>query len=114
MTKPTRLQEQACERLAEALIAITEAARLDGKAAFDRSDLREVAGRLVRATSAFGLDEIVARALERRGRGLGLRAGTAELLMLLESDRPPLERLLLSDDEFRALVEAMEQELGEV
>src|SRR5438309_977662 len=114
MTKPTRLQEQGCDRLAEALLAVTEAARLDGRAAFDRGDLLALAERLARATSAFGLDVIVARALERRGRSLGLRAGTAEMLTLLEVDTPPLEMLLLSDDEFRARVAAVEEELGDV
>jgi hypothetical protein len=113
MTKPTRLQEQGCERLAEALLGITEAARLDGRSAFDRADLREVAARLARASSAFGLDVIVSRALERRGRSLGLRAGTAELLTLLEGDLPPLDMLLLSDDDFRARVASAEEELGE-
>ncbi|MCA1685345.1 MAG: hypothetical protein LC745_05060 [Planctomycetia bacterium] len=114
MTRPTRGQELGCDRLAEALLAVTEAARLDGRSAFDAADLREVAGRLSRATSAFGLDVIVARALERRGRALGLRAGTAELLTLMDGEVPPLEMLRLSDDAFRARVEAVEQELGEV
>src|SRR4051794_40713984 len=113
MTKPTRLQEQACDRLAEALLLITEGARLDGRSSFGKADLRELAGRLARASSAFGLDVIVARALERRARALGLRAGTAELLTLIEGDIPPLEMLLTTDDEFRTLVETMEQELGE-
>ncbi|MHC5541261.1 hypothetical protein ACYOEI_23830, partial [Singulisphaera rosea] len=34
MTKPTRLQEQACERLAEALLLVTEGARLDDRGTF--------------------------------------------------------------------------------
>jgi len=114
MTRPTKAQEQACDRLAEALLAVTEAVRLDGRAAFDRSDLRETAARLARASSAFGLDAILARTLERRGRSLGLRAGTAELLTLIEGDTPPLETLLLPDADFLAHVAAMEQELGEV
>lgn len=114
MTKPTKLQEQACDRLADALVLITEAVRLDGRAPFGAADLRETAGRLARATSAFGLDVIVARALERRGKALGLRSGTAELLTLIEGDIPPLEMLLKTDDEFRARVEAVEQELGDV
>lgn len=116
MTKPTRLQEQACDRLAEALVLITEAARLDGKNPFGPADLRETAGRLARASSAFDLDQIVTRALERRGRALGLRSGTGELLMLLEGEGgvSPLEALRLPDDEFRARVEEAEQELGEV
>ncbi len=113
MTKPTRAQEQACDRLAEALVGVTESARLDGRAAFDDGDLRELARRLARASSAFGLDAIVARALERRGRALGLRAGTAELLTLLGDDAAPLGLLLLADDAFRARVDAVEQEIGE-
>lgn len=114
MTKPTRGQEQACDRLAEALVLITSAARLDGRSAFGAADLRELVGRLARASSAFGLDVIVARALERRGKELGLRSGTAELLTLMGGDISPLEMLLRSDDDFRAAVAAMEEELGEV
>jgi hypothetical protein len=37
-TKPTRMQQQACDQLAEALVLITEASRLDGKAKFDADD----------------------------------------------------------------------------
>lgn len=114
MTKPTRAQEQACDRLAEALVTITEAARLDGRAAFDGDDLRALAGRLARASSAFGLEVIVARALERRGRALGLRAGTAELLTLMGDDPAPLGLLLLADDAFRARVDEAEREIGDV
>lgn len=114
MTKPTKMQEQACDRLAEALVLVTSAARLDGRSSFGKADLRAVAGGLARASSAFGLDRIVARALEQRGRALGLRAGAAEMLTLMEGDVPPLEMLLLDDDEFRALVAAMDEELGEV
>jgi hypothetical protein len=113
MTKPTRLQEQACERLADALLAITEASRLDGKGKFQQADLDEVGGRLAKASSAFALDEIVARALEKRARSLGLRAGTAELLTLMECEINPLAMLLLSDDAFRELAERLERELGE-
>ena len=114
MTKPTRQQEQAGDRLAEALLLITEAARLDGRSPFGAADLRDLAGRVARASSAFGLEVIVARALERRGKAMGLRPGTAEMLTLMEGDVPPLEMLMRSDDDFRALVEAMEEELGEV
>jgi len=112
-TRPTRQQQQACDHFAEAMGLICEGARLDGKGAFHAADLAEVAGRLAKASS-FPLDTIVARAIERRGRSLGLRAGTAELLTLLEGEIPPLETLLLPDDGFRALVERLEQELGEV
>jgi hypothetical protein len=113
-TKPTRTQEQACDRLAEALLLITEAARLDGRGKLDQGDLAEIAGRLARVASAFGLDVIVARTLERRGKALGLPASAAELLTLMEADIQPLEMLLLDDDGFRALVGRLEEELGEV
>lgn len=114
MTKPTKLQEQACDALAEALLLITRAARLDGKTTFGAADLEALAARLARASSAFTLDQIVARALEQRGRALGRRAGTAELLTLLDSDVAPLAMLLLADDDFLARVDALDQELGEV
>jgi hypothetical protein len=112
-TKPTRQQQQACDHFAEALGLITEAARLDGKGTFGAADLAEVAGRLAKASS-FTLDTIVARALERRCRALGLRSGTADLLTLLEGEIKPLETLLLPDDAFAELVEKMEGELGDV
>jgi hypothetical protein len=114
MTKPTRGQEQACDQLAEALVLIVEAIRLDGKSTFGPAELVAMLSDLARASSAFGPDTIVARALERRGRSLGLRSGTSELLTLLDADLPPLDALLLSDEAFRARVEAVEEELGEV
>ena len=113
-TKPTRQQDLACDKLADALRAITEAARLDGKATLDAMTLIEIAVRLARASSAFSLDTIVARALEARGKSLGLRTGTAELLTLLDSHIRPLEVLLRNDDDFRAIVAKLEDELGEV
>jgi fructose-1-phosphate kinase PfkB-like protein len=113
-TKPTRMQQQSCDHLAEALVLITEAARLDGKSTLDRDALGVIAGKLAQGSSAFGLDEIVARALERRGKALGLPSSAAELLTLLEAEIRPLEMLLLPDDEFKALVERMQEELGEV
>lgn len=114
MTKPTRSQEQAYDRFADVLLLVTEGARLDGRGKFELADLTEVAERLAKASSAFSLDQIVARALEKRGRTLGLRAGTAELLTLLESDVTPLGMLLLANDAFCEVVESLEQELGEV
>ena len=113
-TKPTRMQEQACDRLAEALLLITEAARLDGRGKLDQGDLAEIAGRLAQASSAFGLNVIVTRALERRGKALGLPSDAAELLTLMEADIRPGEMLLLKDEEFRGLVERMREELGDV
>ena len=109
-TKPTRMQQQACDHLAQALVLITEAVRLDGKGTLDQEDLGVIAARMAQASSAFGLDEIVVKALERRGAGLGLPSRAAELLTLLDSDLRPLEMLLLADDEFRALVERLEEE----
>jgi hypothetical protein len=113
-TKPTRLQEHGCDRLAEALRLITEAARADGKGNFEASDLAEVIARLAKVSSAFDRDQIVARALQQRARALGLRSDTADLLTLLDAEIQPPEMLLLSDDAFRELVEKLEQELGEI
>ncbi len=113
-TKPSRTQQQACDDLAEALVLITGAARLDDRGKLDADDLDDIARKLAQASSAFGLDAIIARALERRARSLGLPASAAELLTLMEADVTPPEMLLLGDDEFKALVERMLEELGEV
>ena len=112
-TKPTRAQQQACDHLAEALARIAEGVRLDGGGKLTPGDWSEIARRVAGASSAFGLDEIVARALEGRGRALGLRSGTAELLTLLEAETRPLEMLLLPDTEFREVIAKLEAELGE-
>ena len=45
-TKPTRLQQQARDYLAEALFLITEAFRLDGKGRLGPSDLDELATKI--------------------------------------------------------------------
>jgi hypothetical protein len=113
-TKPTRLQERACDLLAEALVTVADAARLDGKGSLDPSAFASIAELAARASSAFDLDTIVARALELRGKTLGLRAGTAELVTLLDPERRPLDLLLLDDDGFRELVARLDEELGEV
>ncbi len=113
-TKPTRQQVQGCDKLAEALLLIAEAARLNGPGPFDRAEMSEVARSLSRASTAFGLDAIVARALEARGKALGLRSGTAELLTLIEEGVEPLTTLLLPDEDFKELVARAEAELGEV
>ena len=113
-TKPTRDQVRACDQFADALLLITQAARLDGKGKLDRDDLAVIAARLAGASPAFGLDGMVAVALERRGLALGLPPGTAELLTLLETGTRPLEALLLPDDQFRVLVERVQEELGGV
>jgi hypothetical protein len=112
-TKPTREQVKACDQFGEALVLITQAARLDGKGKLDRDDLNAIAGRLAQASPAFGLDQIVMKALERRSLSLGLSASTVELLTLLEETKP-LEMLLLTDEGFRELVDRANEELGEV
>lgn len=112
MTKPTKQQELACDRLAETFLLVTEAARLDGRSEFGPAELDDLARLLARVTSAFTPDQVVARALERRGKALGLRAGTGELLTLLAGDAPPLDALLLDDGAFRVRVAAAEEELG--
>jgi hypothetical protein len=113
-TKPTRLQEQACDLLATVIVSVSEAARLDGKGSLDGRAFASIAELSARASSAFGLDTIIARALEIRGKSLGLRAGTAELVTLLETGKRPLDLLLLDDDGFRELVARLDEELGEV
>ncbi len=112
-TKPTRPQERACDRLAQALLEITEAARLDGGGRLGPAELAELARRVAGVSTAFGLDAVVVRALEARGRALGLRTDTAELLTLVEGDVEPLDALLLDDDAFRGLVARAEAVLGE-
>jgi hypothetical protein len=111
-TKPTRKQVEACGLFAEALVTITHAARLDGAGKLDRDDLAAIASKLAQASPAFGLDGIAALAMERRGRSLGLSSTTVELIGLLEGVRP-LETLLLDDEEFRALVDRVTEELGD-
>jgi hypothetical protein len=113
-TKPTREQERACDLLAGALATIAEAARLDGRAPLDPGSFATLAGLLARASSAFDLDAILARALEARGRSLGLRSGTAELVTLIDDGPKPLDLLRLDDDGFRAIVARLDAELGEV
>ncbi|WP_165252005.1 hypothetical protein [Paludisphaera soli] len=113
-TKPTRMQQQASEQLAQALVLVTEAARLDGGDRLGRDELREIAERLARISRAFGLDEVVGKAVDRRARSLEMPSSAAELLTLLDSDVSPLETLLLTDDEFKGLVERMLEELGDL
>ena len=113
-TKPTREQDKAADKLAQVLLLYTEAARLDGRASISREVLAAFAQLVGRASSAFTLHAILARALESRGRTLGLRSDTAELLTLIEGDVDPLATLLLTDDEFREVVARAEAELGEV
>ncbi len=111
-TKPTRLQQQARDHLAETIFLITEAYRLDGKGTLSRTDLDEIAGRIARVSSAFSLDEIVVRALERRAKALGLPASTVDLIALQDGEPGPLHALLISDEDLRELVQRLEEELG--
>jgi hypothetical protein len=111
-TKPTRLQQQACDRLANALGAITEAYRIDGAGRLEAHDLREIARLVGQISSAFSFDEIVARALECRARSLGLSSGTADLISLNAETIDALQTLRLGDVEFTELVKRLEEELG--
>jgi hypothetical protein len=111
-TKPTRLQQQACDRLADALRGIAEAFHLDGRGRLDPGDLRLIAGLIAQVSSAFTLDEIVAGALESRARSLGLSSGTADLIALNAETIEPLQALRLADAEFTELVRKLEDELG--
>src|SRR4051794_34417316 len=103
-TKPTRMQAQACDKFAGALVLIAEGARLDGGGQLDAGDLAEVARRLARASSAFDLDEIVGRALSARVHGLGLPSSAGDMLSLMETELKPIEMLLLTDDDLRGLI----------
>jgi hypothetical protein len=111
-TKPTRQQQKACDRLAEALGAVTEAHRLDDRGQLDPNTLREVARLIGRVSSAFSLEEIVARTLDARGRSLGLASGTADLIGLNAETVEPLQTLRLADADFVELVKKLEDELG--
>ncbi len=111
-TKPTRLQQQASDRLAEALCAIVEAFRLDGKGKLDADDLKQLARLVGQVSSAFPLDHIVARSLAIRATSLGLSSGTADLIALNADTVDPLQTLRLGDVEFTDLVKKLEEELG--
>jgi len=111
-TLPSRLQQQARDHLAEALYRITEAARLDGKGRLDQPDLAGLARLIGQVSSAFSLDQIVAKALELKAEGVGLSPGRAELITLMDVDISPVSMLLLDDDEFKGLVARIVDELG--
>jgi hypothetical protein len=111
-TKPTRMQAQACDKLAEALVLVAEAARLDGGGNLDAGDLAEVARRLARASSAFDLEEILGRALDKRVRAIGLPSSAADMLSLMETELKPPAMLLLSDDDLKGLIIKLEEDLG--
>jgi hypothetical protein len=113
-TKPTRQQERACVLVAEALLLIAEAARLDGGHSFGRAEITEIGRSTAKAVKAFDLDAIVSRSLELRGRALGLRSGTAELLTLVYDQVEPIIHLFMTDETFKESVAKAEEELGEV
>jgi hypothetical protein len=113
-TKPTRLQQQACDHLAEALFLITEAFRLDGKGTLGPSDFDELASKIAQVSSQFPLEELVVKALQRRAKTLSLTSSAADLITLMEGDVKPLHTLLLPDPEFVEMVKKLEEELGEV
>lgn len=112
-TKPTRGQERACDLAAEALLKLAEAARLDGWAPFGLPEIREIGRAAAQVASAFDLGEIVGRALEARGKALGLRAGASELLVLFRDPPEPIVYLFVDNDTFRADVAKAEAELGD-
>jgi hypothetical protein len=113
-TKPTRLQQQAADHLAEALFLITEAFRLDGKGTLSPLDFNALARTIGQVSSPFSLDEIVVKALQRRAKNLSLTSSAADLISLMEGDLKPLHTLLLPDAEFVELVKRLEDELGEI
>jgi hypothetical protein len=113
-TKPTRLQQQARDHLAEALFLITEAFRLDGKGRLGPSDLDELATKIALVSSQLPLEELVVKALQRRAKVLALTSSAVDLITLMEGEVKPLHTLLLSDPEFVDLVKSLEDELGEV
>ena len=113
-TKPTHLQQQAGECLAETLFLIAEAFRLDGKGRLSPTEFNELATRIAHVSSQFSLDELVVKALQRRAQILGLTSSAADLITLIEGEVKPLHTLLLTDPEFVEMVKKLEEELGEV
>ena len=113
-TNPTRLQVQARDDLADMLNLLSRAARLDGNPKATPALLDELAVRLCAVSSAFGPDDIVARALERRALGLELSSGLAEMLTLLDTGITPLRMLWLDGEALGEQVRRIEEELGEV
>ena len=88
-TKPTRLQQQAGEYLAEALFLITEAFRLDGKGSLGPSGSTCSRRSIAEISSQFSLDEIVVKALQRRAKDLSLTSSAADLITLMEGEVKP-------------------------
>ncbi len=113
-TKPTRQQDRGCDQLAQALLLIAEAARLDGRSPLDRASWPNSPGgspgprpRSTSTRSSPGPSKQGARrSASDRARPSCSRS--------IEGEVEPLATLLLSDDEFKALVAKAEEELGEV
>ncbi len=91
---------------------ITEAYRLDGRGKLDTGDLAEVAAQIARVSSAFPIETIVVKAIERRARALQLSSSAADLIALSEGELEPLQTLRLGDQEFAELVRRLEEQLG--
>jgi hypothetical protein len=113
-THPTKQQQLACDKLAEAVFLLTEAARLDARGSLSATDLDELIARVAKISAVFSQQEIVARALDRRIRALKLSESQAELLTLMESELTSVQMLRKDDDELRVLVAKLEEELGEI
>ena len=113
-TKPTRQQARGCDLLAQALLLIAEAARLDVRGSLDRSEIDQIGRSIAGVSRAFDLGEIVSRSIESRAQALGLRSGTAELLALVFDEVDPMIHLFMTDETFKEVVAKAELELGEV
>lgn len=112
MTKPTRAQQQARQMLAQALLSVSEAAKLDGTANFTASTLKEVAASLAKASSAFGVQDIAALAFELRLKSLGYTTETVEMLTLIDQKLSTIEMIYLDAERLKAIVADAEAELG--
>lgn len=114
MTKPSKLQEQAAARLVLAVTSAAEAHRLDGGPKPSTADFREAVQKLARLSTPCSADELLARALDERGKAMKMSMSAGELVMLVESPVETYAAMLLGDEEFRAHVAALEATLGEV
>jgi len=113
-TKPTRKESQACDQLAQAILTITQADRLDVPGKLDLGDLEIIVKHLAKICPAIGVDGIIEKAIGLRVQSLGLPSSTMDLLSLVEDDIQPLKMLLLGDEEIRGMVERANEELGDV
>jgi hypothetical protein len=112
-TKPTREQERGAELITGALLAIAEAARLDGRSRLDAAGFQALVDLASLASSAIDREALVGRALATRIKRLGLPSDTADLLALTDPDFDPLLALTQDDAAFRERVARAEAELGE-